>query len=248
VLLAVPELLLPRLDGFDEWPLPTLKVTETQDFSVPAKVRLPALVSIWEGLAAAADSILKGTRYKGHDADDEPLIDLTGKTTYELPKKLEIGWPDAELPDLFERFDGFALVLDWDDGSKQLVLRADKMPPAPRIEVEFDPNGIDLGAEFIAFVNDTAEPIRLAGWSVRYAADRVRRFVFPDVTLAPGQRLTLWSHAGNDDAANLHWGRQQAVWNNEGDIATLFDERGIARARLAFGPTKASKGAGRRTP
>jgi hypothetical protein len=36
------------------------------------------------------------------------------------------------------------------------------------------------------------------------------------------------------------------VWNNEGDVATLFDERGIARARLAFGPTPVPKGGGGR--
>jgi hypothetical protein len=246
LLLAVPELLLPRLDGFDEWPLPTLKVTEELEFSVPGSVQLPALEGIWESLTSIAGAVFKGTRYTGFEDDAAPVVDLSGKTTFKVPQKLEISWPSAELPNLFERFDGFALVLDWDDDSKQLVLRAGQLPPAPRIEVEFDPKGVELGSEFIAFVNDTAEVIRLAGWAVQDGADRARRYVFPDVTLAPGQRLTLWSHEGPDDAANLHWGRQQAVWNNEGDVATLFDERGIARARLAFGPTPVPKGGGGR--
>lgn len=233
VLVGVPGVVLPSLDAFKEWPLPVALSGDGQALSIPSTVTLPKLESIWNNLTG----VLSATKY---DSDDEqPTLTLGGLTDKVIKTFDSIGWPDdMDPPSPFEYFEGFALVLDWDVDARRLVLRTEKLGKAPRIEVAFDPEGVDIGAEFVAFINDTATVLDLGGWSVQDGADRKRRYVLPPVTLQPGERVTLWSGAGDDRPGHLHWGRRQAVWNNRGDTLTLRDVRGIERLRLVLQPKK----------
>jgi hypothetical protein len=234
VLVGVPGLVLPSLDAFKEWPLPVALEAPDQTLKIPGSVQLPGLRTLPDTIEHVLGLV---TRY---DSDDErPTLTLGGLQDAVIKTVGSIGWPDdLAPPSPFEHFEGFALVLDWDVDARRFVLRTEKLDKAPRIEVEFDPEGVDIGAEFVAFINDTTTVLGLGGWSVQDGADRKRRYVLPPVTLPPGERLTLWSGAGDDRPGHLHWGRRQAVWNNRGDTLTLRDARGIERMRLVLRPKK----------
>lgn len=107
----------------------------------------------------------------------------------------------------------------------------------PAMEVVHDPAGADLAAEHVVFTNPTAVAIDLGGWTVHDAAARPHRYTFPAPTpLGAGASLRLWTGRGRDGPADRYWGRRQAVWNNDGDLATLRDPDGVERARAACGP------------
>lgn len=110
----------------------------------------------------------------------------------------------------------------------------------PFMQVEFDPPGADLAREHVLLRNDTDRVFGLARWTLEDGATRTHRFVFPDVSLAPGAELRVWTARGVNDARNLYWGRTQAVWNNLGDTAILADVHGneVARAAWAVQPLR----------
>jgi len=72
----------------------------------------------------------------------------------------------------------------------------------------------------------------MASWTLRDLANNA--YTFPSLTLAAGAEVRVWTKAGTDDAANLYWGRAQAVWNNTGDTAILRDAVGTEVARLTY--------------
>lgn len=52
-------------------------------------------------------------------------------------------------------------------------------------------------SDYVELASRSARPLSLAGWSLADAADAGRRWVFPDVELAPGQHLVVWA-SGKD--------------------------------------------------
>jgi hypothetical protein len=142
------------------------------------------------------------------------------------------------------RLDGFLRVeLAAPGGLQRRSLFADSVPS---LEVCWAPAGNDLQREHVRLRNSIETTIDLAGWTIHDAARRPHRYRFPSLCLlAPGAELKLWSGRGQDDAANLYWGRRQAVWTNTGDAAMLLDPEGIERARAEFRPPQAPRG---RTP
>jgi hypothetical protein len=60
-------------------------------------------------------------------------------------------------------------------------------------------------------------------------------YTFPAFTLAARAEVRVWTKAGGNDAANLYWGRAQAVWNNSGgDTAILHDASGSEVSRYSY--------------
>ncbi|HMQ29142.1 MAG TPA: lamin tail domain-containing protein [Chloroflexaceae bacterium] len=99
--------------------------------------------------------------------------------------------------------------------------------------IEFNPEGSDVAGEYVRIANGGAEPIDMAGWTLRDFASR-HTYTFPAFTLAPGTEVQVWTKAGDDDAANLYWGQRAAVWNNDGDTAVLADADGAEVATYTY--------------
>jgi micrococcal nuclease len=105
-------------------------------------------------------------------------------------------------------------------------------------ELEFDAPGDDASnpnGERITLRNDGTEPVMLRGWGIRDESSR-HRYEFPDVTLDPGESLTLFSGCGDDrPPTDLYWCAEGAVWNNGGDTALLQDPNGNVVDRVVYG-------------
>jgi len=59
--------------------------------------------------------------------------------------------------------------------------------------------------------------------------------MFPAVELYPGRSISIHTGRGKDNDTNLYWNRKSAVWNDEGDLAVLIDDRGAIRTCTFLG-------------
>jgi hypothetical protein len=112
-----------------------------------------------------------------------------------------------------------------------LVLRAEEeVSPVPGTgevkigHIEYNPDGSDAEGEYVDLQNLGTATVDITGWTLRDEADTV--FTFPSFSLASLAQVRVWVKPGVDDATNLYWGRNSAIWNNTGDTATLRDATG----------------------
>ena len=120
---------------------------------------------------------------------------------------------------------------------EQVVLRAgapDGVSPEPvgalgvRLRVHADAPGDDHrnpNGEYAVVESMTSEDRSIGGWTL---CDRANHcFTFPPGTvLGAGERLFVHTGSGSADDTRYYMGRRQAVWNNRGDTATLYDSTG----------------------
>ncbi|WP_423924311.1 lamin tail domain-containing protein [Candidatus Palauibacter sp.] len=99
-----------------------------------------------------------------------------------------------------------------------------------RIRVHADAPGNDHrnpNGEYAVIDNLESEDRVIGGWTL---CDRANHcFTFPpDARLAAGGRLVVHTGSGSANGTRYYMGRRQAVWNNGGDTATLYDDTGAA--------------------
>ena len=83
-----------------------------------------------------------------------------------------------------------------------------------------NPNG-----EYVVIQNLGAVAQAIGGWRLCDLANHC--FSFPArAVVAAGATITLYSGPGRADGSRYYMGYRRAVWNNNGDTATLYDERG----------------------
>jgi hypothetical protein len=88
--------------------------------------------------------------------------------------------------------------------------------------------GLDCPGEGVTVRNGGSAAADLSGWSIHDEGDK-HTFAFPvGYRLAPGASVTVRS-GGPAHAGELQW-LNSAVWNNDGDTATLVDAGGTARS------------------
>lgn len=90
---------------------------------------------------------------------------------------------------------------------------------------------LDLQEEWVAVANADETAVNLTGWTIADEGPH-NTYTFPLFTLNPGAEVTVYSSTGNNTATELYWGRGSAVWNNDGDTATLADANGTVVSTL----------------
>lgn len=85
--------------------------------------------------------------------------------------------------------------------------------------------GISLSDEWVSIQNIGSSPVSLEGWTITDDGN-MHTYTFSSFTLSAGATVTLHSGSGNDNATDLYWGSSRSVWNNDGDIARLYDVSG----------------------
>jgi hypothetical protein len=107
------------------------------------------------------------------------------------------------------------------------------------LQLSWNPPGDDALNERVVLRSDRLRTTSLQGWSLRdekaHSHSQPWRYVFPDVELAPGEDLTIWTRSGTDDTHNPFWAINRAVWNNSGgDAAVVEDATGVEIARFSY--------------
>ncbi len=97
-----------------------------------------------------------------------------------------------------------------------------------RLRVVADAPGNDnenRNGEFVVIENVANESRDVGNWSLSDAAGH--EYGFPaDASIPADGTVTVYSGSGADNATAFYWGSEGAVWNNDGDTATLRDANG----------------------
>ena len=114
--------------------------------------------------------------------------------------------------------------------------------PPPQLEAQYQVSiqNVDLAAEVVVIVNTGASPQVMTGWKL-LSQEGGQRFMFPRLTLNSGAavRVTSGPNGRQDPPGVLQWLKSDGspyrghVWNNDGDVAILFDSLGNEVSRFA---------------
>ena len=97
-----------------------------------------------------------------------------------------------------------------------------------RITVQADAPGNDHqnpNGEYVTVENSGAEAVVIGGWRLCDLANHCFQFP-PGAAIEGGGRVVVHTGPGQPDGERFYMGRRQAVWNNNGDTATLYDSKG----------------------
>ncbi len=97
-----------------------------------------------------------------------------------------------------------------------------------RLSVMADAPGNDhqnLNGEYVIIESAASESLAIGGWHLCDLANHC--FRFPDgAAIEAGGRIAVHTGTGQHDGIRYYMGYRSAVWNNNGDTATLFDGSG----------------------
>ncbi|MFD7835308.1 lamin tail domain-containing protein [Streptomyces sp. NPDC059761] len=105
----------------------------------------------------------------------------------------------------------------------------------PRVEisrVQADSPGRDdrsnrsLNAEWVEITNTTRDAINLRSWTLRDSDGN--RYRFDNVRINGRATIRIHTGSGHDTRTDLFQNSRDYIWGNQGDTATLRDDRGRA--------------------
>ena len=79
--------------------------------------------------------------------------------------------------------------------------------------------------EYVEIKNFDNRVIRLGGWKLHDEGVK-HTYIFPSYTMQPGQVCRVYTNENHPEWCGLNWGNGSAIWNNNGDEATLLDSSG----------------------
>ena len=95
------------------------------------------------------------------------------------------------------------------------------------VVLHYDASGNDnenLNDEYLTLQNKCDSSISMVGWEVKDEGTNI--YTFKGVVLGNNSKVTLYTGSGSDDVNELYWSKKRAVWNNDGDILFLRDDKG----------------------
>ncbi len=155
--------------------------------------------------------------------------------------------------------DGHVTVLGYADGSFEIVTNSGDVVPVTAsvpvggeqaeqsavsgefatpitVTVVADAPGDDhhnLNGEYVVIQNHGASELLVGRWRLCDLSSRC--FRFPDDTrIAVGRRVVVYTGYGTSNGVSFFMNNGRAVWNNDGDEATLYDEAGNAVVRAVY--------------
>ena len=102
-------------------------------------------------------------------------------------------------------------------------------------EIHADAAGNDnenLNDEYVTLTNTGDATLDLSGWTV---SDTVgHQYTFANLTLDSNGSVTLYTGSGTDTDTARYWGRNGAVWNNDGDTVIVRNASGETVLRQSY--------------
>ncbi len=119
------------------------------------------------------------------------------------------------------------------------VVTATVTTPQAEAQYQVSIQNVDLAGEVVVIVNTGASPQVMTDWEL-LSQEGEQRFVFPPFTLDPGAavRVTSGPNGRQDPPGVLQWRKSDGspyrghIWNNDGDVAVLFDSVGNEVSRF----------------
>lgn len=149
--------------------------------------------------------------------------------------------------------DGHVTILGYADGRYEIVLgqnvvaegeepgerqAASAEPPAALLSVTVfaDASGDDhqnLNGEYVVIQSHDVVSVDIGRWRLCDISSRCFRFP-DDARIDPGRRVVVYTGYGVSDGVSFFMNNSRAVWNNDGDQATLFDADGNPIVRYVY--------------
>ena len=127
------------------------------------------------------------------------------------------------------------------DGGVEGTTTQASAPPAASpvgltIAVVADAPGGDhrnLNGEYATVRNGSAGNVAIGGWRLCDLRSRCFRFP-PGARILAGGQVRVYTGYGMTDGVSFFMNNERAVWNNDGDEATLYDDRGDVVVRFVY--------------
>jgi competence protein ComEC len=153
--------------------------------------------------------------------------------------------------------DGHVTVLGFTDGSYEIVTGGEDLAeggiaaPSPEgtppplsenapsglsVSVVANAPGDDhehLNGEYATVYNSSSANVAIGGWRLCDLRSRCFRFP-PGSRILAGGQVRVYTGYGASDGFAFFMNNDRAVWNNDGDEATLYDERGTLVVRFVY--------------
>ncbi|MFO7661310.1 MAG: lamin tail domain-containing protein [Chloroflexota bacterium] len=94
--------------------------------------------------------------------------------------------------------------------------------------------------EFVEIKNFDTKPIRLQNWKLHDEGVK-HTYTFPNYTIQPGQSCRVYTNENHPDWCGFNWGNNRAIWNNDGDVATLKDSSGKTISTCSYSGSGTTK-------
>ncbi|MBT3942176.1 MAG: lamin tail domain-containing protein [Chloroflexi bacterium] len=86
-------------------------------------------------------------------------------------------------------------------------------------------------------VNSGSGTVDIAGWQLKDIADGTPTFQFPNISIAPGDSVRVYTNEFHLESGGLTFGRGTSIWNNSTpDEAGLFDLTGSLVSSKSYPP------------
>ncbi len=168
-------------------------------------------------------------------ARPEVVVISVGRNTYGHPRPAALrAFAGVGATVLRTDLEGHVAILGRPDGG-YWVARGAQVATAPsvidrelRLSVHADAPGNDNrnpNGEYAVLENPGDTDLSIGGWTLCDAANHCFRFP-QGAVLAAGGRVVVHTGSGRNDGERYYMGRGRAVWNNNGDTATLTDGAG----------------------
>ena len=79
--------------------------------------------------------------------------------------------------------------------------------------------------EYVEIKNFDNKVIKLKGWKL-HDEGVIHTYTFPAYDMQPGEVCRVYTNENHPEWCGLNWGNGSAIWNNDGDEATLKDGSG----------------------
>ena len=80
--------------------------------------------------------------------------------------------------------------------------------------------------EYVEIRNYDNRIIQLIGWKLHDEGVK-HTYTFPTYAMQPGEVCRIYTNENHPEWCGLNWGNGNAIWNNDGDEATLKDSSGV---------------------
>ena len=95
---------------------------------------------------------------------------------------------------------------------------------AVQFDTPHNPENEHLNEEWVEITN-YGNDTDMSGW-ILYDEGYKHKYVFHSFTLGANKSVKVHTGIGSDTETDLYMNRQSAIWNNDGDIATLVNDKG----------------------
>jgi Concanavalin A-like lectin/glucanases superfamily/Lamin Tail Domain len=90
--------------------------------------------------------------------------------------------------------------------------------------------------EYVEMTNQGASAADISGWKLTSAASDRQVFVFPSgTTLSAGQSIRVYTNEVHPETGGFSFGSRTAIWNDLGDLGTLFNAEGEEVSTYSYG-------------